>query len=197
MGKSKVDPYQGALENKKHYGSLEQIEVSCTSHAIPYPRCHNMKLSRDLGGLLATSQRREGVARFARELERRFGRIEDLFEEPSVNVITTNTLDQPSLRALFQHQACAVHVPAFYPEEAAAEAAHRLEGKSTQNWKVSSPRGLESSDVLSVGKPYNVAAQEGPAAVDGKGALSVFLSHCTMYRMRRVVLVCGATSKAR
>lgn len=130
-----------------------------------------MKLSRDLGGLLATSQRREGIARFARELERRFGRIEDLFEDPSVDVITTNTLDQPALRALFQHQACAVHVPAFYPEEAAAEAAHRLEGQSTQNWKVYSPRGLESSDVLSVGKPYNVAAQEGPAAVDGEGAL--------------------------
>lgn len=128
----------------------------------------SMKRARNLGGLLATSQRREGVALFARELERRFGRIEDLFEEPSVDVITRATLTKPDLEALFNHQASAVHVPGFYPLEASAVAAGRLEGQSTQNWKVSSPRGLESSDVLSVGKPYNVAAQEGPAAVEGE-----------------------------
>lgn len=127
-----------------------------------------MKRARDLGGLFATSRRREGVATFARELEKRFGRIEDLFEQPSVDVITTDTLDRASLTALFKHEACAVHVPGFYPKQAAVGCATRLEGQSTQNWKVSSPRGLESSDVLSVGKPYNVAAQEGQAALDGE-----------------------------
>lgn len=127
-----------------------------------------MKHLRNLGGLLATSQRREGVASFARELERRFGRIEDLFEEPSVDVITVNALDCDSLLKLFTHRACAVHVPGFYPVDAAAAAARRLEQQSMENWKVSSPRGLESSDVLSIGKPFNVASQEGPQAVDGK-----------------------------
>lgn len=126
-----------------------------------------MKRARGLGGLLAKSKRRDGVATFARELERRFGRIEDLFEEPSVNIITRSSLAQADLAELFAHRACAVHVPGFYPAKAAASAAARLEGQSTQNWKVSSPRGLESSDVLSVGKPYNVAAQEGPDAVEG------------------------------
>ena len=125
-----------------------------------------MKPVRNLGGLLVTSQRRDGVAMFARELERRFGRIEDLFEEPSVDIITRQYLAKDDLEKLFRHQACAVHVPGFYPKEAAASAASRLEGQTTQNWKVSSPRGLESSDVLSVGKPYNVAAQEGPGAVE-------------------------------
>lgn len=129
-----------------------------------------MKRARDLAGLLTTSRRREGVANFARELERRFGRIEDLFEEPTVDVITMETFDRSSLEALFLHRACAVHVPGFYPKQAAAEVAKRLERQTTQNWKVSSPRGLESSDVLSVGKPYNVAAQEGPAALDGERA---------------------------
>lgn len=127
-----------------------------------------MKRARDLGGLFVTSRRREGVATFARELEKWFGQIEDLFEQPSVDVITTDTLDRASLTALFKHQACAVHVPGFYPKQASAECATRLEGQSTQNWKVSSPRGLESSDVLSVGKPYNVAAQEGQVALDGE-----------------------------
>lgn len=127
-----------------------------------------MKRARTLGGLLTTSQRREGVARFARELERRFGRIEDLYEEPSVDVIKSSALTKNALQKLFTHQACAVHVPGFYPADAAASVSHRLESKSTQNWKVSSPRGLESSDVLSVGKPYNVATQEGPDALEGK-----------------------------
>ena len=127
-----------------------------------------MKRARYLGGLLTVSRRREGVASFARELEHRFGRIEDLFEEPSVDVITVNTLDHRSLQELFSHRACAVHVPGFYPAGAAATAACRLEKQSVQNWKVSSPRGLESSDVLSVGKPFNVASQEGPEAVDGE-----------------------------
>lgn len=140
-----------------------------------------MKRARDLGGLLATSQRREGVARFARELERRFGRIEDLFEEPSVDVIQVDTLDAASLRELFNHRACAVHVPGFYSAGAAASASRKLEGESTQNWKVSSPRGLESSDVLSVGKPFNVAAQEGPAAVDGEsGCTAVMIPHAIL-----------------
>lgn len=134
-----------------------------------------MKRMRELGGLLATSRRREGVASFARELERRFGHIEDLFEQPSVGVITTDTLDRASLTALFKHEACAVHVPGFYPTQAGAQCAARLEGQSTQNWKVSSPRGLESSDVLSVGKPYNVAAQEGPAALQGLSATMINL----------------------
>lgn len=104
---------------------------------------------------------------FARELERRFGRIADLFEEPSVDVATRSCLTKGDLQDLFAHRVCAVHVPGFYPPQASASVAARLEGQSTQNWKVSSPRGLESSDVLSVGKPYNVAAQEGPAAVEG------------------------------
>lgn len=127
-----------------------------------------MKRARGLGGLLAKSRRRDGVAMFARELERRFGRMEDLFEESSVGVITRSSLTQADLSELFAHRACAVHVPDFYPAKAAASAAVRLEGQTTQNWKVSSPRGLESSDVLSVGKPYNVAAQEGPEAVEGE-----------------------------
>lgn len=142
--------------------------VCCALSYLTQKRQAHMKRARDLGGLMATSRRQEGVAKFARELEKRFGRIEDLFEGPEVDVITASALDRTSLEALFAHRACAVHVPGFYPAEAAAEAARRLERQSTQNWKVSSPRGLESSDVLSVGKPYNVAAQEGSAAVEGE-----------------------------
>lgn len=152
-----------------------------------------MKRVRDLGGILATSTRRDGVAVFARELERRFGRIKDLYEEPSVGVITRPSLDQADLEELFAHRACAVHVPGFYPAQAAASVAAKLEGRSTQNWKVSSPRGLESSDVLSVGKPYNVAAQEGPEAIQGKGGIRpynelvqrvVFVLLCTLTRQQ-------------
>lgn len=155
-----------------------------------------MKRARELGGLLATSERRDGVALFARELERRFGCIKDLFEEPSVKVITRSFLNQGDLADLFAHQACAVHVPGFYPVQAAASAAARLEGQSTQNWKVSSPRGLESSDVLSVGKPFNVAASEGPESVAGEVGGGGVLFTLTVgqflsfpYMMRMVLLL--------
>lgn len=107
---------------------------------------------------------------FARDLEKRFGRLQDLFEAPSVGVIMTQALDRASLEALFTHEACAVHVPGFYPAEGAASLSRKVERQTTQNWKVSSPRGLESSDVLSIGKPYNVAVQEGPEAVRGESS---------------------------
>ncbi len=145
-----------------------------------------MKRARDLGGLLATSRRRDGVAAFARELERRFGRIKDLFEDPSVDVITRSSLTRADLAELFAHRACAIHVPGFYPERAAANAAARLEGQSTQNWKVSSPRGLESSDVLSVGKPYNVAAQEGAEEVEGEEGLRPFDAVLDMRKVHKM-----------
>ncbi|CAM9534959.1 unnamed protein product [Choristocarpus tenellus] len=122
------------------------------------------------GGLLGKVQRREGIARFARELERRFGRIEDLAESKSVGVITEKTLQRESLEKLFSHSACAIHVPGFYPASSSATKAKKLlELKDAiQNWKVTSEKGLESSDVLSVGKPYNMAAAEGREAVRGE-----------------------------
>ncbi|CAM9262200.1 unnamed protein product, partial [Discosporangium mesarthrocarpum] len=104
------------------------------------------------------SQRQDAVARFARELENRFGNMEHLVEK-SVGVITAESLERGALEDLFSHRTCAIHIQEFYLPSAAAEMARWLEQSSDaiQNWKVSSQRGLESSDVWSVGKPYNMA----------------------------------------
>jgi hypothetical protein len=71
---------------------------------------------------------------------------------------------------LFQHKVSAVYIPGFYPPLAAARLAQRLvsDEKRIMEWKVSSGRGLESSDVRTVGMmPYNmVASSQDDKAVD-------------------------------
>jgi hypothetical protein len=92
------------------------------------------------------------------------------------NVISTAHLEQ-----LLRHEAVALHVPAFYPPHTARQLglqlaqeamdgrhSHRTDNASVhsskpqqrpQNWKISTSRGLESSDVTTLGAhvPYNVA----------------------------------------
>jgi hypothetical protein len=85
------------------------------------------------------------------------------------NVISTAHLDR-----LLRHEAVALHVPAFYPSHTARHLGRQLaqeamDGRTTayenkpqqrpQNWKISTSRGLESSDVTTLGAhvPYNVA----------------------------------------
>ena len=66
---------------------------------------------------------------------------------------------------LFRHEATALHVPNFYHRYSAERLGEKLilESQSGngggRNWKVSTSRGLESSDVVTLGEhpPYNVA----------------------------------------
>jgi len=103
-------------------------------------------------------------------IESRFGGLSNLLDSGSrAEVIVNNEglLKSADLQRLMLHEATALHVKNFYNREAALEigrglAEEAIAGKS-QNWKVSTYRGLESSDVSTLGEyaPYNVASNSG------------------------------------
>jgi len=117
-------------------------------------------------------RRREESAAFLRRLmgwiENEFGGLP--FDTGSkAEVVTASALNRRDLQRLFRHDATAVHVKGFYPRDAATELGRRLServdagGAGQQNWKVTTGRGLESSDVVTLGEhpPFNVVASQG------------------------------------
>ena len=78
-------------------------------------------------------------------------------------IVEDKKLTRASLENLVRHDATALHVRNFYPRQAAVQLGRELaqesrEGKA-RNWKVSTSRGLESSDVATLGVPFNVASR--------------------------------------
>jgi len=78
---------------------------------------------------------------------------------------------------LFQHQATALHVRNFFHPESAERLGEELiqeslRGGGGNNWKVSTSRGLESSDVATLGEhsPYNVAVARNRNNQSGSNA---------------------------
>jgi hypothetical protein len=117
-------------------------------------------------------------------IERRYGGNIPMERGASAAVIRSETsvISTAHLEQLLRHEAVALHVPAFYPPHTARELGRQLAqeamdgrhfhhaGRTTtapnnkpqqrpQNWKISTSRGLESSDVTTLGAhvPYNVA----------------------------------------
>jgi len=80
-----------------------------------------------------------------------------------VAVVCKDSLELEDLERLFRHEISVLKVRNFFPTRASLEFGKKLarEGETTraQNWKVSTSRGLESSDVFTVGRhaPYNIA----------------------------------------
>lgn len=104
------------------------------------------------------------------QLESRFGGLSELLETGQRSEIIKRddgVIRQGDVIRLMSHEATAIHVKNFYQSKYAADIGRRLSidalaGK-THNWKVSTSRGLESSDVCTMGKhvPYNVACASG------------------------------------
>jgi hypothetical protein len=108
------------------------------------------------------SEQQFALRRFFGWLEHRFG---GLPIDPKAQVIVASKrLQSEDLQRLFQHKVTAIHVREFFDKDAAKKWGDILEaevqaGKS-RNWKVSTSRGLESSDVYTLGEhlPLNVAS---------------------------------------
>lgn len=77
-------------------------------------------------------------------------------------VVTRDSLELQDLQKLFHHEISILKIREFFPKEASSSLGRELalEGQQkAQNWKVSTGKGLESSDVNTVGRhsPYNIA----------------------------------------
>lgn len=112
-----------------------------------------------------------GTDLFFTWLEDTFGRgsLGTTLRQPADNAIVfSQQLYRQDLQRLFAHEVSAVHVSNFYPRQSAMKlgqelAQQALSSKNTsqelKNWKVGTSKGLESSDVFTVGAhlPYNIA----------------------------------------
>jgi hypothetical protein len=135
-----------------------------------------------------TSQR--GARSFFEWLEGRFGggplpMADDTADDPQV--VVTSNLTANDLRRLFRHEITVLQVRNFYPKASATalgrdlteqalarrrqqqkqEASGGSSSTELKNWKVSTARGLESSDVFTLGAhlPYNIAVAHGEDGV--------------------------------
>jgi hypothetical protein len=127
-------------------------------------------------------------------LESRFGGL-PFDSGPAAQVITRNAATDNSsssgisssglllaadLQRLMRHEATALHVKGFYNKDAARLWGQQLTrevhqpGKGARNWKVSTSRGLESSDVWTLGEhaPYNIAVANSSSAKDNDDGVS-------------------------
>jgi hypothetical protein len=130
---------------------------------------------------MMSSEARAGGADLARRLfswiERRYGGRLPVDAGPAAEVLVSasSRLRGEDLGRLFRHEAAALVVPGFYDPSAAAQVGLELASEAVggnnklRNWKVSTSRGLESSDVSTLGEhpPYNVvAASKDPSLRD-------------------------------
>eukprot|EP00804_Cyclotella_cryptica_P022872 CCRYP_005070-RA/>CCRYP_005070-RA protein AED:0.11 eAED:0.11 QI:159/0.66/0.5/1/1/1/4/21/584 len=119
------------------------------------------------------SSRNSAIQSFFKILQANYGNLSDLIDKgPASETIVSpdGVLHPHHLIRLFRHEATALHVRNFYHppsakklgEELVQESALRAKSGSSSNWKVSTSRGLESSDVGTLGEhtPYNVAVAQ-------------------------------------
>lgn len=126
---------------------------------------------------LSHRDRHAAIQSCFQHLESRYGNLSSLFDTgPPADTLVSDdgTLRPEHLLRLFQHRATAVHVKNFFhPRSARAlgeELAEEARRGGGHNWKVSTGRGLESSDVTTLGahSPYNVAAARDQHHNDSK-----------------------------
>ncbi|GAX22141.1 hypothetical protein FisN_39Lh006 [Fistulifera solaris] len=117
---------------------------------------------KNTGSFLASSaEKTQALRTLFQWIEKRYGGL-PFDKGPAAEIITCDKVLQTSdLKRLMQHQATAIHVKGFYDLQAAVELGKELAHEAgVRNWKVSTSRGLESSDVSTLGEhaPYNVVA---------------------------------------
>lgn len=145
------------------------------SMVVDHIRRDNCTQRRSIG--FDQSSRNSAIQSFFQLLETNHGNLSSLIDKGSASetiVSSDGVLQSHHLTRLFRHEATALHVKNFYHSHAAMllgeeliqESIERTKQGSSSNWKISTARGLESSDVGTLGEhtPYNVAVAQ--SAVD-------------------------------
>jgi len=110
--------------------------------------------------------RNDAIQALFRNLESKYGNLSSLIDsgEAAETIVADDGIIRTNhLKRLFHHDATAIHVQNFYNTESAKQMGEELIQESLRtggkNWKISTSRGLESSDVGTLGQhpPYNVA----------------------------------------
>jgi len=110
--------------------------------------------------------RHDAIQALFRHIESNYGNLSSLIDTGSAAetiVVDDGIIHTNHLTRLFQHDATALHIRNFYNAESAKQLGDDLIQESLHkggnNWKISTSRGLESSDVGTLGmhSPYNVA----------------------------------------
>jgi hypothetical protein len=96
-------------------------------------------------------------------IEKHFGGLPMDTGSQAQIIVRQERLCSADLQRLMTHEATALHIKRFFDPMASATLGKKLAGEEAQNWKVSTSRGLESSDVSTLGKhpPFNVASATG------------------------------------
>jgi hypothetical protein len=122
----------------------------------------------------------EALQRFFGWLERRYGGNLPIDVGPRAEVLVADRLRHDDLQKLVTHEALALHIPNFYNKAAASDLGANMgrlaEQGQAQNWKISTSKGLESSDVSTMGAhaPYNIACATGERDAYFDGVLQEF-----------------------
>ena len=114
----------------------------------------------------ASQTRKDAIQALFRHLESNYGNLSSLIDTGTAAetiVVDDGIIHTNHLKRLFEHDATALHIRNFYNAESAKQLGEELIQESLRkggsNWRVSTSRGLESSDVFTLGEhsPYNVA----------------------------------------
>mmetsp|Transcript_36198 Transcript_36198/g.115937 ORF Transcript_36198/g.115937 Transcript_36198/m.115937 type:complete len:302 (-) Transcript_36198:1553-2458(-) len=109
--------------------------------------------------MMRRGSRLGAIAEFFGELEKRYGSIDSLCSK-EVAVERCERLSGEALSRLFTHSSLGLVIPKFLDPTLAEALGRRLQGEKARNWAVTS-RGVESSDVATLGTPLNVAEATG------------------------------------
>ena len=133
------------------------------------------------------SSRSSAIQSFFRILETNYGNLSSLIDKgPAAETIVSSDgrLCPQHLNRLFRHEATALHVKNFYHsrsaqklgEELIRESIERAKSGGSTNWKISTSRGLESSDVGTLGahSPYNVAVTKDKSPGEKNSAVDEY-----------------------
>ena len=113
--------------------------------------------------------RNDAIQALFRHLEANYCNLTSLVDKGSAAetiVVDDGIIHANHLERLFDHDATALHIRNFYnpicAEQLGEDLIQESLHKGGKNWKVSTSRGLESSDVFTLGEhpPYNVAVTQ-------------------------------------